>query len=109
MAEKREAHGHEVLTPIFDKSCDPSFEEIEKLIVAFQTLVPPHTKLSSGFSAFHTLVHFGRLKEIVICIKQGVQIAHKTSPDCQYSFASALHIAAAKNHEVITKLLIETG
>lgn len=70
----------------------------------------PETTLETGLSAFLRFVQLGKTKEMLLCIKQGIEITHMT-PDTFAKFpkANALHLAAAMNRDVICQVLLETG
>ncbi len=46
-------------------------------------------------SAFHNFIERGKTTEALICLKQFIDVAHKTdSKNAKYPESSALHIAA---------------
>ena len=53
---------------------------------------------------------YGDVKYMLLCIKQNIDVTHKTPPDnLEYPGVNALHIASAFNYDIICQVLLETG
>jgi len=97
---KRERHGDQLLQSCFARP-DLSYGDIEQLVVIFQTLISPETPMMNGLSAFHNFVEQGKTKEVLICIKQGIEVGLKTPSSARFPESNALHIASINDHDVI--------
>ena len=78
-------------------------------IFLYQAVIPPDQMLPLGTSAYHFFASQGMIRELMVCIKQGIDLNTKTPSSMEERpAASALHLAAKNARTQVCALLLET-